>query len=148
MRKMGNIERLREPVAGMPSPEYLEQKLTEGWRPVAIEWERESSAEDVGSGLLKHEVPYGLRVSEDCHHLEDDPAEREVLRLILALIVGDEPLSQVAQDLNRRGHRTRGGSEWTQVAVFNMLPRLIEVAPEILSTREWSTVKQRVVRAV
>lgn len=94
----------------------------------------------------KHEVPYGLRVSEDCHYLEDDPAEQETLRLMLALIVGDEPLSRVAEKLNRRGCRLRNGAEWTQVAVFNTLPRLIEVAPGILSTQEWTTIRERVWR--
>lgn len=145
---MKNTERIREPLTTIPSPEHLAEKMKEGWRLVAIEWERESSVTKGGSGLLRHEVPYGLRVSEDCHQLEDDPEEREVLRLTLALIVGDRPLSKVAEELNRRGHRRRGGAEWTQVGVFNLLPRLIEVAPGILSTKEWSTVKQHVLRAV
>ena len=113
-----------------------------------MEWERTSSVEKSGPGIIRHEVPYGLRVSKDCHQLEEDPTEREVLKLTLALIVGDRSLSEVAEELNRRGHRTRSGAEWTQVRVFNLLPRLIEVAPGILSTKEWSTVKQRVLCTV
>ena len=33
--------------------------------------------------------------------------------------------------LNRQGSRTRRGTAWTQTAIFNMLPRLIEAAPYI-----------------
>jgi len=51
--------------------------------------------------------------------------------------------SQVAQALNDKGYRTREGKEWTQSAVFEMLPRLVEVAPTILSTEEWEALRQR-----
>jgi hypothetical protein len=77
------------------------------------------------------EVPYGLRVADDCVHLEEDPGERRAMELMLKLLSSDKAMSQIAQDLNEHGLRTRSGSLWTQTAVFNMLPRLIEAAPHI-----------------
>jgi hypothetical protein len=142
-----NKERIREVFKTAPTPEYMQSKLEEGWRPVAIEWERETSHGAPG-GALRHEVPYGLRVSEDCHQLEDDSKEKEVMKLMLALIAGDHPLSKIAEELNARGHFMRDGKPWSQVKVFNMLPRLIEMAPEILSADEWSTNRDRILEAV
>jgi hypothetical protein len=121
--------------------------MDEGWKPVAIEWERPAVGEG-GSEEVKHQVPYGLQVSEDCHYLEENRTEKEALRLMLALIVDDKPLSRVADELNRRGFRMRNEAEWNQVAVFNALPRLIEVAPEFLSAEEWTASKQRILKAV
>jgi len=144
---MAKIKRIRESLSTLPDAEYWKAKLDEGWTPVAIEWERPLDAGG-NSPVLKHEVPYGLRVSQDCHYLEEHPSEKEVLKLMLALIVGDKPLSEVAEELNRQDHRMRSGARWTQVTVFNTLPRLIEVAPEILSDEEWSASKKRILRAV
>jgi hypothetical protein len=145
---MANVERIREVVSKWPDREAWKARMDEGWRPAAIEWERDVGREEGESGQLKHEVPYGLMVSEDCRHLEQNPKEMAVLKLILALIAGDHPLSRIAQELNRQGHRMRNGAEWTQVAAFHMLPRLIEVAPDILSAEEWTSSKNRILRAV
>lgn len=38
--------------------------------------------------------------------------------------------------------------EWTEVALFKMLPRIIEFGPEILSAEEWSDSKRKVLSAV
>ena len=70
------------------------------------------------------------------------------LKLMLALIAGDHPLSKIAEELNRQDYRMRNGAKWTQVTTFNMLPRLIEVAPNILSADEWTSKKNRILRAV
>jgi hypothetical protein len=72
----------------------------------------------------------------------------EVLKLMLALIAGDHPLSKIAEELNRKNYRMRNGAKWTQVSAFYMLPRLIEVAPNIMSAEEWSTSKKRILRPV
>jgi hypothetical protein len=145
---MANVERIREVVSKWPDREAWKARMDEGWRPAAIEWERDVGREETVSGQLKHEVPYGLMVSEDCRHLEQNPKEMAVLKLMLALIAGDHPLSKIAQELNRQGHRMRNGAEWTQVAAFHMLPRLIEVAPDILSAEEWTSSKNQILRAV
>jgi len=93
--------------------ELFERRLTEG-----------------GRSYLE-EAPYGLRVAGDCRHLEEDPDERRVMELMLKLLSSDKSMSQIAQDLNEHGFRTRSGTLWTQTVVFNMLPRLIEAAPHI-----------------
>ena len=64
------------------------------------------------------------------------------------MIVSDQPMSKVAEALNERGLRTRTGKAWTKPAVFQMLPRLIEVGPRIFSTEEWRRRRGRLLRAV
>ena len=128
---MAKIERIRE-VLSQPFDEgYFRTKLKEGWRLVAVQWEREVEGEGLGQALWIEEVPYGLRVADDCLHLEENPIERRALELMLKLISSDKSMSQIAEELNRQGFRTRPGTAWTQTAVFNMLPRLIEAAPQI-----------------
>ena len=139
---MAKVERVREILSTPPTAEFWKQKADEGWRPVAVEWEREAE-ETEGDSPLKEEVPYGLQVSDDCLYLEENPTEVEVMRRMLEQIVNDRPLSAAAEELNRRGFRQRDGSRWTQVTVFNMLPRLIEVAPRIYSSEEWSERRHR-----
>ena len=87
---------------------------------------------------MREEVPYGMRVASDCMHLEDNETEKQALTLMMDLIVEDWPLSKVAEELNKKGHRTRNGGNWTPGAVFDLLPRLIEVGPRIFSSAEWT----------
>jgi hypothetical protein len=141
-------ERMREELSLMPAPEHFRRRAEDGWRLVAIEWERERPGESGERTPVRHPLPYGLRISADCRHLEDDPVEREALTLMLALIVDDRKLSQVAEGLNRQGFRQRSGSEWTQRAVFDLLPRLIEFAPQVMSVHEWAAARQRLLRVV
>ena len=147
---MSHTERIREELASPPSPEYLKSKMAEGWWPVAIEWVRQAQGTEIGpaSKGFKKEVPYGLKVSEDCFYLEEEPNEQAALKLMLALIAGDHPLSKIASELNRQGLHKRSGDPWSQVDVFNILPRLIEAAPDILTTDEWSSSRDRILRAV
>ena len=144
---MAKVERVREVLSSPPAAEYWQEKAAEGWRPVAVEWEREVEGADSG-GPLKEEVPYGLQVSDDCFHLEENPAEVEAMRRMLEQIVADRPLSAAAAELNRRGFRQRSGAQWTQVAVFNLLPRLIEMAPRIYSSDEWGEKERRLKKVV
>jgi hypothetical protein len=140
---MAKVERLREVVAGLPGSDYVREKAAEGWKLVAVEWEREVSEGEQETGRIKEEIPFGLKVSKDCLHLEEDPGERQALLLMLEMIVEDKTMSQVADELNRLELRTRRGTKWTQPAIFAMLPRLIEVAPRIFSSEEWVTRKVR-----
>ena len=130
------IEHIREEVKGLADPEYFQQKTEEGWRLVAVEWEREAEGEGGGSRQVE-EIPFGLQVAEDCLHLKDNPDEMRVLMLMMELIVQDCSISRVADQLNKQGLRTRRDAEWSAVSVFNMLPRLIEVGPRIFSSEEW-----------
>ncbi len=134
---MAGIERTRQVISGRFGPEDLRAKLEEGWKPVAIEWEREIAEAQTSQTKLTPEVPFGLRVAGDCVRLEEDPTEREVLFQIMELTIQDGPYSAIADELNRRGYRTRQGKRWTPVSVFQMLPRLIEAGPTILNSEEW-----------
>jgi len=140
---MSNVERVRQVVSGEFGPNELQNKLNEGWKPVAIEWEREVPIAAASRATAAPEVPYGLRVSGDCAHLEDDPHEREVLFEIMELTIQDGPYSGIAAELNRRGFRRRDGNLWTPIAVFQMLPRLIEAGPGILTSEEWRQRRDR-----
>ena len=131
---MARVDRLRELLSEPLTEDYVRKRMGQGWKPVAVEWQREIEGEEEEIARFKEEVPYGLRVADDCLHLEESPSERQVLEILLNLIVTDDSLSQLAEELNRQGFRTRQGSKWTQVAVFNMLPRLIEAAPQIRRT--------------
>jgi hypothetical protein len=47
--------------------------------------------------------------------------------LMMDLLGQDFSYSHIVSDLNEKGFRTRDGKPWSRVAVFNMMPRLIEV---------------------
>ena len=134
---MSPKERLREKVRNIPDSGKLDEMAQEGWRPIAIEWERDVAYTPGEPGRLREEIPYGLMVSEDCLHLEEQPDEKRALFLMLHMLVEDAPLSEVAAGLNATGIRTRAGLEWNQADIFYMLPRLIEAAPQIFATDEW-----------
>jgi hypothetical protein len=128
-------EREREVLAEPPTLDYLQHRAAQGWRIHAIEWERDEGRQ--GAAGWREEVPYGMRISGDCRHLEEDPVEVETMMAMMEGIVEDRPFSQIATDLNRRGYRTRDGRLWSQVAVFDLLPRLIEFSPRFLTRSEW-----------
>jgi hypothetical protein len=138
---MTRIERLREKVTGPLDLEYLKQKVEAGWRLVALEWRREIEGEEPTPP--KEEVPYGLRVADDGLRMEEEPEETRVLVAMMELLVQDRPFSKVARELNERGFRTRDGSLWNPVTVFNMLPRLIEVGPKIFSSNHWEMLRTK-----
>ena len=132
---MTKMQRVREVPSGPLTPEYMSSKTAEGWKLTAVEWERE--IQDT-SPTLSEEVPYGLRVAADANQLEENTSEKQTLILMMDLIVQDAPLSFVAEELNRKGFRTRSGANWTPGSVFDMLPRLIQVGPRIFSSTEWT----------
>jgi hypothetical protein len=107
-----------------------------------VEWQREVSEEE----RAEAEVPFGLQVSGGALH--EDSAETTALVDMLELIIDEGPYWRVAEELNRRGRRTRRGTKWSPVSVFEMLPRLIEVAPRIFSSAEWQRRKQAAPKAV
>ena len=134
---MANEERVREPMSAPPSDDHIREKTAEGWSLTAVEWSRPSATDCGDVGEIKEEIPYGLQVSPDCRHLEENPTEKAAMLAMLAMIVEDKPLSQVAEGLNADGFRTRAGRPWTQTAIFYMMPRLIHTAPQIFSSEEW-----------
>lgn len=132
---MADKQRVREAVSGIDQ-QQIDGRIALGWRLVALEWERDTVA-DEPQAQASAEVPFGLKVSGDCAHLEENAAEREVLLAMMELTIQDGPYSSIAEELNRRGFRTREGLRWTPVSVFQMLPRLIEVGPKIFGSEEW-----------
>jgi Recombinase len=134
---MAKLERIRESLEGNLDPEYLKQRQQAGWRMVGIEWEREKAVETEAPRTAIEDAPFGTRVSGDCEHLEENPTEMQFLLSMMELIIQDISLTKVAEELNKKGFRTRKGTEWGPVAVFNMLPRLIELTPRIFATQEW-----------
>lgn len=134
---MASIERIHESAEVLPGPAEIRRRAEDGWKLVALVWQR-----DIGPGGKPQpieEIPYGLMISDDCHHLIENPAEKQVLMLAMDLIVQDQKISQVADALNARGFRTREGAKWTPPHVFNLLPRLVDSGPKIFVSNEWIT---------
>ena len=134
---MKNVERVRESLPGVPAPEYFQSKIAQGWKPVSIEWERpvESSGPTVAEAV--EQIPFGLQIADDCQHLKENLNEKHALMFMMEMIVKDEPLSKIADELNRGGYRNRDGNPWTPGQVFDMLPRLIDVGPRIFTNSEY-----------
>ena len=141
---MAYFERIRDVISGQLDPEILRQRTTTGWQIVSIEWRRElPESEAPTQGAFNEDIPYGLRISDDCQRLEVDPTENRTLMLMMELLVQDFPYSSIVSDLNEKGLRMRDGKPWNRVAVFNMTPRLIEVGPRLFATDEWVKIRQR-----
>ncbi len=65
---------------------------------------------------------------------------------MMDLLAQDFSYSSIVSDLNEKGYRTRAGKPWSRVAVFNMMPRLIEVGPRIFNSHEWEQRRLRFAR--
>jgi hypothetical protein len=145
---MAYFERMRDVISGPFSPEVIRQRMAVGWQMVSIEWRRELPyAETPPEGGFSEDIPYGLRISADCQRLEVEPAEHQALMLMMELLVQDFSYSSIVSDLNEKGFRMRDGSFWSRVAVFNMIPRLIEVGPRFFASEEWEKRRQKFSRA-
>jgi hypothetical protein len=141
---MAHFERIRDVVSGPFSPAIMQQRMAAGWQLVSIEWRRElPDSEAPTEGAFNEDIPYGLRISDDCQRLVIDPRENQVLLHMMDLVVEDFSFSSIASDLNEKGFRTRDRRRWSQISVFNMLPRLIEIGPRLFSKEDWKTRRQR-----
>jgi hypothetical protein len=144
------IDRIREKVTLLPTAHYLSKMHDAGWTLVALEWEREvevsTDSVEPPQATGSEEIPFGLRIASDCRHLEDDPLEMQTLRFLTELIVQDVSFRSMADALNAREYRTRDGRPWNAASVFKLTPRLIEVAPRILTTSEWESRKEQLAR--
>ncbi len=128
---MTKMEWIREALAAWPTPEYLRPRKAAGWRLVAVEWEREAQVEPAAASVEAaggEEIPYGTRIAGDCLHLEDNPAEMQVLNHLAEMIVQDHSYQHMAESLNEGAFHT------------------IEVAPRILSGAEWENRKRQLSR--
>ena len=131
--RMAKLERVRDFFTAPPQGEYFRDKQADGWKLVAIEWERGAAT----APEPIEEIPFGLRVASDCRQLEENPDEVQVLLMMMEVLVQDGPLSQAAKLINDRGYRQRDGQTWTRTALFYLLPRLIEVGPRLCTSDEW-----------
>jgi hypothetical protein len=146
---MARKERVREAITALPTPEYLKERLQKGWKLTALEWERDAvTGPQTSPAPVVEEIPFGLRVADDCSGLVESLTEKQIIITALDMIVDDRPLSQVADELNRRGYRTRAGEAWTPTALFVLLPRMIDIGPRLFTSTDWSTRKQRLQRVV
>lgn len=135
---MAYFERIRDIVSEPFSLDVIRQRAEAGWQMVAIEWRRElPDAEAPTESQFDEDIPYGLRISDDCMRLEADPVEHQVLMVIMEGVAMDSSYAEIAAKLNQKGLRMRSGQPWNRVAVFGMIPRLIDVGPSFFSSTEW-----------
>ena len=121
---MAHFERIRDVISGPFSSEIIGQRTAAGWQLVSIEWRRElPDSEAPTEGAFSEDIPYGLRISDDCQRLEIEPTENQALILMMDLLGQDFSYSHIVSDLNEKGFRTRDSKPWSRVAVFNMMPR-------------------------
>jgi len=145
---MAQFERIRDLVTGPLNPDHIKQRQEAGWTLAALEWTREVSDSKPAMGPLTEDVPYGMRVADDCLHLEEDPQEMGTLMLMMELLINEKRVADVALELNENGYTARNSVAWTPVMIFNMFPRLIEMGPRIFSTDEWEERKKKLLRPV
>jgi hypothetical protein len=135
---MAYFERMRDVISGPFSAEVIQRRMAAGWQLVSMEWRRElPDSEAPQEPAFAETIPYGLRISDDCKRLEVDPYENQALLLMMDLLAQDFSYSAIVSDLNEKGFRTRDGKPWSRVAVFNMMPRLIEAGPRLFASDEW-----------
>jgi|ERR1700722_5060392 hypothetical protein len=146
---MAYFERVRDVVSEPISPEIIRQRSAAGWQMVSIEWRRELPDQEAPTegGAFSEDIPFGLRISDDCMRLEVHPHEHQVLMLMMEGLVQDFSYSAIVSDLNEKGFRQRDGRPWSRIAVFNMIPRLIEVGPRFFNSDEWEKRRKKFARA-
>jgi Recombinase len=142
---MSRNEYLREIVKGELDASHIREMQENGWKPRAVEWEREVTAAGEGTPRVE-DVPYGLQIAPDCGHLEENPDEMRILFSMMELVVQDRSLSRMAEELNRRGYATRDGQPWTQLSVYNIFPRLVDVTPRIFQSENWKSRRSEIPR--
>ena len=145
---MAYFERIRDVISGQFSPEVVRQRTAAGWQMVSIEWRRELPDHEAPTeGAYNEDIPYGLRISDDCQRLEVNPRENQAMMLMMELLGQDFSYSSIVSDLNEKGFRMRDGKPWNRIAVFNMMPRLIEAGPRMFSSEQWRRLRQGLSRS-
>jgi DNA invertase Pin-like site-specific DNA recombinase len=82
------------------------------------QWEREAIGERTrdamhhkrANGERVGTIRFGYRMAEDGLHLEEDPAEQDILARMQALKATGHTTRQIAAELNRQGFTTRRGT--------------------------------------
>lgn len=138
------VERERQVLKRPLEQKEMQQRTEQGWRMAAVEWEREVPQDHAQAAEA---LPFGLRLSPEKAAIEFDPDEWQALVVMMDMTVEEGPYWAIAEELNRRGFRTRQGAPWTPISVFEMLPRLIELGPRIFATEEWNKRRKRLHRS-
>jgi hypothetical protein len=129
-------DRVQHPV----SLDYFQERLAAGWKIEAVEWGKDDGIAPIESAQAVEPgeaAPYGLEVVSESLQLKPNPQEIAVLLTILEMVVLDKGAPLIAEELNQRGYRTRRGTRWTAPAVFDLLPRMIEMGPQLLTSADW-----------
>ena len=100
------LESLLEGMAEYYSKE-LSQKINRGLK------------DNAEKGIVNGSVPLGYRRGAD-GHAEVIPEEAETVREIFRRVIEGEPLIRIAEDLNRRGIKTKKGALWNKSS-FNRI---------------------------
>ena len=95
------IERKHEVIDGPLTEELLRCKAEDGWRALAVVWERTVEGEEEDASTQA--VPFGLRVASDCMTLEPAVDEIKAMIHMLKMIVDDKGFAQIASELNEAG---------------------------------------------
>jgi len=140
---MPYFERIKDRINGPFSQSLISDRQKAGWQMVSIEWRRElPESEMPRESGHEEEIPYGLRLSDDCTRLEIDPYENSVLMQMMDLLAQDFSYSRIVSDLNERGLRNRDNTPWDRVSLHKMMPRLIEVGPRLFADDEWKSLQK------
>ena len=80
---MAYFERVRDVISQPFSPEIIRQRTQSGWQMVSIEWRRELPDQEAPTegGAFSEDIPFGLRISDDCMRLEVHPQEQAVTNI-------------------------------------------------------------------
>ena len=95
------------------------------------QWEREAIGERTREALRHKKskgeragnIPFGYRMGADGKRLEPDASEQGALDAIRKLRSQGHSLRKIAETLNRKGHRTRRGSDWRLESVVRVVNR-------------------------
>src|SRR5579864_4692812 len=84
---MGRTERLRQSASGHLTWDEIQRLQNEGWKPIAVEWERDlpASEQTISPARGHEDPPYGLRVASDSPTLVEDQTENEALLAMMEL---------------------------------------------------------------
>lgn len=74
-----------------------------------------------GNGERVGNIEFGYRLAADRRHLEPEPTEQAAMEQIRSLRRQGHTLRGIAANLNRRGNRTRRGTEWRLESVARVV---------------------------
>jgi Recombinase len=134
---------IRDHVQHPVALDYFHERLSAGWRLRAIEWEQQddtvSAPQPAVPEFGAEQPPYGLEIAPEAVYLRPNLQETAILLTILEMIVAEKNVSLIADELNLRGYRTRGGGQWNSATVFNLLPRIVDMGPALLRSSDWQS---------